>query len=407
VWMVGSLDPNTKVFTPSTRGVVDQGSLLAAQSFTDDIGRRILYGWIPVSGGTVFQGAQSLPREIVQTDQGLAFAPASEVSLLHVNQSEPSVPCAQKTIYQGTDMVGGDYANYALSASQGPADCQALCCADPDNCKAWVFVTSQPETGANSPCVEGSRCCWLKNVVGATDANPICTLSIVANPPPPGHEHFSNVPVNNGTYVLTVADSHLHLRASVNLLGQPISAGAPSPGAHGRVRNVLADLPANSAGLYILSNVLGNEGTTISFAAAEATCASPFYDGMDTDGDGVAPPINCSTPAMRHPEYCRSVCCATAGCNGFTYSHPQPGSVDDHLCWLKGGHVDIFPTSVCNCTSGLVSATSLATVTVSTLPSGGQTFVTNITATQGTVDFEVFVDGTIAEVCVGLCVMCV
>lgn len=77
-------------FVPEQEGIVDPGvSFYAPQSFTDDIGRRIMFGWLRESRSVESQidagwsGVMSLPRVVsVLADGTLGTAPASEVEKL-------------------------------------------------------------------------------------------------------------------------------------------------------------------------------------------------------------------------------------------------------------------------------------------------------------------------------------
>jgi beta-fructofuranosidase len=76
--------------TPAREGMVDYGhSLYAPQSFTDDRGRRIMFGWLREErSGTAqeaagWSGAMSLPRALsLRPDGRLGMAPAPEVERL-------------------------------------------------------------------------------------------------------------------------------------------------------------------------------------------------------------------------------------------------------------------------------------------------------------------------------------
>jgi beta-fructofuranosidase len=89
-------------FTPRHEGIVDPGvSFYAPQSFTDDSGRRIMFGWVKESRSAEAQrnagwsGVMTLPRVLsVLEDGSLGSAPAPEVERLrghHVRLSGDQV----------------------------------------------------------------------------------------------------------------------------------------------------------------------------------------------------------------------------------------------------------------------------------------------------------------------------
>ena len=83
VWMLGAM-ANATAFTMHSRGVVDYGSVIAMQSFTDMQQRRVQLGWISVQPpGSAFAGAQSLPRVVEAVGASLYFRPHPAVATLH------------------------------------------------------------------------------------------------------------------------------------------------------------------------------------------------------------------------------------------------------------------------------------------------------------------------------------
>lgn len=91
-------------FTPEREGIVDPGvAFYAPQSFTDDAGRRVMFGWITESRSVQAQrdagwsGVMTLPRVLsVRADGSLGSAPAPETQVLrgeHVRiQGDQLVP---------------------------------------------------------------------------------------------------------------------------------------------------------------------------------------------------------------------------------------------------------------------------------------------------------------------------
>ena len=174
-WYTGS--SSSAGFTPVATGTADLGVLDSTSSFTDAIGRRIMYGWIreerPVSESTEagWAGVLSFPREIiVNADDSLSFPPAQEVSLLRTGFTS----CNSNPVQYGMDYPGGDYTNVDLSGYADPTSaCQELCCSN-STCVVWVIALPQPAADWNCP--EGVPCCWLKNSLPAANPNSICNV---------------------------------------------------------------------------------------------------------------------------------------------------------------------------------------------------------------------------------------
>ncbi|ELZ76311.1 sucrose-6-phosphate hydrolase [Haloferax gibbonsii ATCC 33959] len=87
VYFVGTYDDQQ--FDSHTHGVLDNGNFYAPQSFTDDDGRRVMFGWLPEDRNRGAQwdagwsGAMSLPRRIKPGPTAHPIIePASEVTLL-------------------------------------------------------------------------------------------------------------------------------------------------------------------------------------------------------------------------------------------------------------------------------------------------------------------------------------
>jgi len=91
-WLAG--DYENQHLTPATRGLVDGGpSFYAPQSFTDNRGRRVMFGWMmerrPVDAQVEagWSGAMSLPRIVSLDEHGqLVTAPAPENDLLRARE---------------------------------------------------------------------------------------------------------------------------------------------------------------------------------------------------------------------------------------------------------------------------------------------------------------------------------
>lgn len=82
-WMLGSLNNESKDFTPSSRiGCADRGAVLCQQSLTIPDGSRVSMGWVEATGDG-WDGAQSLPRVVTLDRFGVAYAPLSGLYMLH------------------------------------------------------------------------------------------------------------------------------------------------------------------------------------------------------------------------------------------------------------------------------------------------------------------------------------
>jgi hypothetical protein len=179
LWFVGDVVHGT--FSPLRSGVVDAGVLTNAISFVDDIGRRLMFGWIPEerpfaeSLKAGWANVLSFPRVItLNSDKSLSFLPAQEVS----DMQQPETTCLSNPIQYGMDYPGGDYTNVNLTGVESPLEvCQALCCQQSE-CVLWAFVYKQPANDWN--CNLNDDCCWLKSVMFPSNPNPIvmvCTLA--------------------------------------------------------------------------------------------------------------------------------------------------------------------------------------------------------------------------------------
>jgi beta-fructofuranosidase len=89
VIQVGSFDPVTGAFvSESGRQVLDAGDLYAPQTFVDDSGRRILFGWMghrdrtDMTAHEGWYGALTLPRELVLVDGRVRQRPVKELETL-------------------------------------------------------------------------------------------------------------------------------------------------------------------------------------------------------------------------------------------------------------------------------------------------------------------------------------
>jgi hypothetical protein len=77
----------------------------------------------------------------------------------------------QASFEPDTDRMGGDYTSVTLPAQSVPRDCQALCAADGNRCKAWTYVKAGVQA-ANPRC-------WLKNSVPAGKPSNCCSSGVM------------------------------------------------------------------------------------------------------------------------------------------------------------------------------------------------------------------------------------
>ena len=106
VWMTGPLvrsgsgGSNMSLSNVTAHGVLDSGSLVCSQSFTDPLQRRVLFGWVALAvAGQPYSGAQTMPRQVVDLNRlganpnfapgSLGFEPLEEVWELHGAAARP------------------------------------------------------------------------------------------------------------------------------------------------------------------------------------------------------------------------------------------------------------------------------------------------------------------------------
>lgn len=108
-WTVGAQDNSSSAPRWSQRGLVDQSSaFIAAQSFTDAKGRRVIFAWVQSPPNKVFAGLQSFPRELWldMKTQRLHSRPISELATLRGAGVNSSVRFTQK-VATHTKVVAG------------------------------------------------------------------------------------------------------------------------------------------------------------------------------------------------------------------------------------------------------------------------------------------------------------
>jgi beta-fructofuranosidase len=122
-------------FTPTHEALVDHGhSLYAPQSFTDEQGRRIMFGWLREerTGAAIaaagWSGAMSLPRVLSLSPEGrLHMAPAPEVATLrgrHVRRDASAISGAETIFLDG---IAGDMIEISLDLALDDASTVGLC----------------------------------------------------------------------------------------------------------------------------------------------------------------------------------------------------------------------------------------------------------------------------------------
>ncbi|HVL24384.1 MAG TPA: glycoside hydrolase family 32 protein [Thermomicrobiales bacterium] len=117
-------------FVPAYQGIVDAGECFyAPQSFADEQGRRVMFGWLrearPVAAQIAagWSGVMSLPRVVsLRPDGTLAFAPAPEVAVLRGHRV--SVPGSD--VAPGADVpldgIAGDALELQVAFAAGGTD---------------------------------------------------------------------------------------------------------------------------------------------------------------------------------------------------------------------------------------------------------------------------------------------
>lgn len=104
-YFTGSFDGKT--FKPDLYEELDRGgSLYAPQVFTDDRGRKIMFGWLKEDRRRAnrdgWQGAQTLPRELLMGDDGrLRYRPVDEVESL---RGPSPLPMKEQTLTGTTEL---------------------------------------------------------------------------------------------------------------------------------------------------------------------------------------------------------------------------------------------------------------------------------------------------------------
>jgi len=126
--------------TPRVEGLLDLGwSFYAPQSYRDDLGRRIMFGWLREERPTAdlvaagWAGAMSVPRILTaHTDGTLRYAPAPELEALrgeHVHLADMAVTPAAGDLLGGlrgnrmeiiTEIAAGDAETFGLLVARSP-----------------------------------------------------------------------------------------------------------------------------------------------------------------------------------------------------------------------------------------------------------------------------------------------
>ena len=135
-------------FTPEREAITDYGRWYAPQSFTDDRGRLIDWGWIregrsveaQVAAG--WSGAMALPRVLSLTPSGdLAAAPAPEFVALRHNHRRFAAHTLTPGTLEGLDGASGAFLELHATIDPGDADrCGLLVRRSPDGAEETRIV---------------------------------------------------------------------------------------------------------------------------------------------------------------------------------------------------------------------------------------------------------------------------
>jgi sucrose-6-phosphate hydrolase SacC (GH32 family) len=108
-WTVGAQANSSAAPRWTQRGLVDHSSaFIAAQSFTDAMGRRVIFAWVQTRPIEVFVGMQSFPRELWldPKTRRLHSRPIAEITTLRSAGVNSSVHFAQKAVAQAEVVAG-------------------------------------------------------------------------------------------------------------------------------------------------------------------------------------------------------------------------------------------------------------------------------------------------------------
>lgn len=405
VWMRGTFDRNTGVFTETDKGVVDPGSLYCQQSLDDQHGRRTQFGWVQAAGSG-WSGAQSLPRvaALSARAQKLVFDVHPNAWTLHGARAD--IPPTNVTVGQSLDLTQtfatlGDKTGLHLhvrlsltvpytgavatlhllgGASKGGTSVSVTSTGSARACSDPASIVNNSDTAGSSV----GQSPYVLNATGLTGAQQCqalccrvqgCFMFTFTDPQPGGSVNECWLKGADGYLKPNTTWPNGHGWSGV------MSTVAPTP-----------PLPPTPP--------------------PPACTATTIYNNSDSTGNyvGKSPyPMNTSTGQSGAAE-CRSLCCATAGCAAWTFTDPQPGSTS-HLCWLKDGSATVFPSSCGDghCWSGgtvpptpsrplspvrhalSVGVNSLAPILVTDADEG-------LALDSAAAIVDVFVDGMVAEV---------
>lgn len=123
VWFVGEYDESRRRFDPDETGLLDHGVFYAPQSFVDDDGRTVMFGWLKedrdegAQWDAGWSGAMSLPRVVSLGDDGsLRYSLPEELESLrqtHHSYTDLTVSPDEPTALSG---VEGDTLELKLTA---------------------------------------------------------------------------------------------------------------------------------------------------------------------------------------------------------------------------------------------------------------------------------------------------
>jgi beta-fructofuranosidase len=156
-------------FAAESEGWTDRGgALYAPLSFTDEKGRRIMFGWLWEQRGNAekygWQGAQSLPRVITLGDDGLLrYAPAPEVETLRGKRTRVKDVAVSPEGQGYLGAVKGDALEIDARLSSGSADRETRIVFD---AKAGILSIDRSRASADPTAARELRSAPLKLAPG-------------------------------------------------------------------------------------------------------------------------------------------------------------------------------------------------------------------------------------------------
>ena len=354
VWMRGSFDRSTYTFAETDHGIVDVGSFICQQSVTDSLGRRVQFGWIGVSGPG-WSGAQSLPRTIsVSTKaQRVVFNAHPALWTLHGVRSDVS-PATLATGQSDdlTAVVGGlgGGTKYHLRI-------EITLPAAPPAVSVTLNVLGGHGHGGSSV-----------TVTTIPDSRPTCPAGPIVNSSDSTADYY----VGSSPYTLDPDVSGMAGAVQCQRLccSTPrcsrFTYTDPQPGGNGHLcwlkggpGGLVPNAPACAGGSagHCWSGLVGKPPPP-----KPACSALPVVNNSDTEGNILLQKALNVSSGEAGAAACQSLCCATTGCALWTFTDPQPGTLNDRICYAKGPGTGPFPSADCSagtaghCWSGSTSS---------------------------------------------------